>query len=870
MDSQQDTTLAYADDLSLDELNDADLVDDFVAQNRRLRELLDKTDKTSNYDVYIRQSDEGAEGQNENYRLEQEALPALLAECGIPSDKISRHNLDVNLSGALSLNQRADLKQVYDNIRDGKTKTVFCAAIDRLFRDKSLKFSTDFAAQASLNRVKILTTQNDRFVLLDMRVQNDYDAFLDACKLGGIERDNMRQRLVKARVGAIRDSLGWSGAPFFLGYAVKPKERQADGSWSHTRMYIYEPHAEIVRHIYQLSLRPDILSWAALMDAVRSEGIAVPPFEEPMRSACARKSVCWQTGTSVNAPHELTRKNLITMISYAIGDYLGDRLFGSGRKSGRDHLNRIRKIEREDGVDLDSKVRDYRVYIGNSQELAIFKADNDDDMALVRAVADKWLSYDLFAIRLAQYKTHPRNWAKNPKQTAAIPNTGKSHSTVRNKPWAGYLRCYKHGLDDAGEWNLDHVLGGQLEGWRCHKEMIAGKRTGLCTSITSGSKNVHALAGVLTRCLLDCVQSWLRLNVRFLGTESEQVQANARKLQSLEVRLKQAKADYNKGLKLYEDLTERLGDVDAKEQLDAIFNNRVKPAVEAIGGIQREINLYRQIADKVAADELTEASISTKLDAMILEGEGIAPDRLRSVIDLFVDHVGVYVPEGSRDVWFEMVFKSGYRYVGLTWQGLVNDCRPWTTEEDRALSQLWNGRSGTTFADIQAALLPDRRFNAIYRRVLDLHLADGSRSSKWQKDARDSERQITDLYPDIDHIRWMTNSLVCLAFCDEEVEYVPIDRFGYPLLGVNHGSNFEKYTQFERLLEPARVEAEVTSSLFRLTNDIAGASLLPALRRASSARAPTATGAPACSCRFREGRPAGYCDRQLLRLRGRV
>jgi len=297
---------------------------------------------------------------------------------------------------------RQDFFEMRERIAAHITGTVVASDLARLFRNRRFKGPTDFGSLCEVCHVKILISIDERWELLDMADRTDQGRFLKECMKAAEERSVIKARLGKARIRTLRSNrLAWSGGPINIGYAVTQRQRLSNGTNVRRELYIDEPHAEVVHKVLRAALRLEILIWPQFRDFCWTTGIVVPPYDETLRADVGPKSVLYSKGrANMDVPHKLSVKNLQTILINPL--LLGDRLYGSG-KSERHTLKVVRDIQEAEGQRLDCKVQEHRKPLDAEPvpEPAILKTP--EDKALFWAAAEKWLPFDLWAVRQSGY-----------------------------------------------------------------------------------------------------------------------------------------------------------------------------------------------------------------------------------------------------------------------------------------------------------------------------------------------------------------------------------------------------------------------------------------------------------------------------------
>lgn len=202
----------------------------------------------SGWCIYARQSDTGQVRDNkESAEMQTIDLFRKAVDMGFQEAKgvLYQEGDGVRgVSGTLRIDQRHDLNAVFQGISNGTYKTVFAYNESRLFRDQWLTQVTTFVEACALNDVQVIT-MHYRY---DFR-RNTYDAqqFYFQCQMAAAYiRDHVRGVLVPARLRTARRG-EYSGHPVPMGYVVDyTKDSPTEGKY-----VVYQPHAEIIKHIFK-------------------------------------------------------------------------------------------------------------------------------------------------------------------------------------------------------------------------------------------------------------------------------------------------------------------------------------------------------------------------------------------------------------------------------------------------------------------------------------------------------------------------------------------------------------------------------------------------------------------------------------------
>ncbi len=144
------------------------------------------------------------------------------------------------------MDMRKSYSDLYNSIVKAEIGTVLCYKVDRLFRTKNGEEWELFINACVKSNVKVITTSLPMRVY-DLSLSSDADDFRQEC----IEARKYVESIIKGRLNAARDELGyqglWSGGSVPVGYYVDLD----DTSDTFKKFLIYEPHAALVRMLFK-------------------------------------------------------------------------------------------------------------------------------------------------------------------------------------------------------------------------------------------------------------------------------------------------------------------------------------------------------------------------------------------------------------------------------------------------------------------------------------------------------------------------------------------------------------------------------------------------------------------------------------------
>jgi len=160
----------------------------------------------------------------------------VLVKRGWLEDLVKIYDQDMGRSGTLGIEYREGLNQMIADIREGKTRTVYAAEVDRLFRDEDRIDSNVFIKICKEADCLVLT---DR-AIYDLRIPRHVDYFRDEIERAWKYFESQiliraHQHLDRARSQGLYD-----GGPVLMGYIIDKNPN----SLTYKKYIPYQPHAQ--------------------------------------------------------------------------------------------------------------------------------------------------------------------------------------------------------------------------------------------------------------------------------------------------------------------------------------------------------------------------------------------------------------------------------------------------------------------------------------------------------------------------------------------------------------------------------------------------------------------------------------------------
>ena len=178
----------------------------------------------------------------------QDALADIAREDGYPDDLIYVGKRDLGISGTKGQEDRPELAYLVDRVEADAVESVYVVHISRLYRDQTLIHALTLGELFKERGVIIVTPQ----MRLNLRDKMHMRLYRMEVERAADELEIMAHRLIAARDLKARAG-GYGGEGLPPGYIVdQPRIAQRDqGDLGHTAYQVYEPHAKVVRTIFE-------------------------------------------------------------------------------------------------------------------------------------------------------------------------------------------------------------------------------------------------------------------------------------------------------------------------------------------------------------------------------------------------------------------------------------------------------------------------------------------------------------------------------------------------------------------------------------------------------------------------------------------
>jgi len=211
----------------------------------------------------------------------QDALEELAKRDSYTEEQIHVEKRDLGISGTKGREEREGLAYLIECIERDLVEAIYVVHISRLFRDQTLIDAFAFGELCKEHNVIIVTPQM-RLNLRDKMHMRLYRM--------EVERAADELELMQSRLGGARDLKGQQG--YYTGSSIPPgyvldveKKIEVDGylvdNPNHHKYVIYEPHADVVRHLFRMARVPGT-TVPQIVRSCRTEGIAFTPFPEEL------------------------------------------------------------------------------------------------------------------------------------------------------------------------------------------------------------------------------------------------------------------------------------------------------------------------------------------------------------------------------------------------------------------------------------------------------------------------------------------------------------------------------------------------------------------------------------------------------------
>jgi DNA invertase Pin-like site-specific DNA recombinase len=216
----------------------------------------------------------------------QDALEDLAREDGYPGELIYVGKRDLGISGTKGREDRPELAYLIELIEAGSVESVYTIHISRLYRDQTLINALSLGELFKEHGVIIVTPQ----MRLNLRDKMHMRLYRMEVERAADELELMAHRLLGAKDIKARSG-GYAGERLPPGFVVNEQEKLTNGERNpdfHTYQ-IYEPHAEVVRIIFQRMSLPSESPTRVARYCKRS-GLTFPPFSPEVDTPANRKT----------------------------------------------------------------------------------------------------------------------------------------------------------------------------------------------------------------------------------------------------------------------------------------------------------------------------------------------------------------------------------------------------------------------------------------------------------------------------------------------------------------------------------------------------------------------------------------------------
>jgi hypothetical protein len=193
---------------------------------------------------YIRQSTDGQIQNNKSSAVMQDKkLRQYLITLGWREDLIIKFDQDQAVSGTKGIEEREGMSLLARMLDRGQIGAVACFSESRLFRDLTRVYSSTFTDLCSTHGIPLLT--KNRIYWLPQ----DRDALNDALDRAARELEDIKQRLLPAKMRTIEEDISHGGHCLPVGFVLTGEETEEE----RIRKYYlpYEPHARLIRWLFK-------------------------------------------------------------------------------------------------------------------------------------------------------------------------------------------------------------------------------------------------------------------------------------------------------------------------------------------------------------------------------------------------------------------------------------------------------------------------------------------------------------------------------------------------------------------------------------------------------------------------------------------
>lgn len=204
----------------------------------------------------------------------QDALYELAKEDGYTDEQIYTENRDLGISGTKGREDRPGLAYLIELVEANKVEAVYVVHISRLYRDQTLINALALGELFKEHNVIIVTPQ----MRLNLRDKLHMRLYRMEIERAADELELMNSRLYGAK--RLKARSGYYAGEFLpAGYVVDERKELENGESNpkyHTYQ-IYEPHAEVIRQIFNLLLK-DEMTPTRVARYLKKEGVVFRPF----------------------------------------------------------------------------------------------------------------------------------------------------------------------------------------------------------------------------------------------------------------------------------------------------------------------------------------------------------------------------------------------------------------------------------------------------------------------------------------------------------------------------------------------------------------------------------------------------------------
>ena len=214
----------------------------------------------------------------------QDALVQMAKEDGYPESMILVEKRDLGISGTLGKDERQGLAALIQSIEQDQLESVYVVHISRLFRDQTLIDGLSFGELCKRHSV-VIVIPNMRLNLADKMHMRIYRMEL--------ERSADELELMKLRMGGARELKAKQGCYVSGSVPVGYIVNKDPSSTAYDRYVVYEPHAEIIRKVFQIVPEENfsLLRAAKRFERERMRIPFFPPQLEYMKGRSATRAM---------------------------------------------------------------------------------------------------------------------------------------------------------------------------------------------------------------------------------------------------------------------------------------------------------------------------------------------------------------------------------------------------------------------------------------------------------------------------------------------------------------------------------------------------------------------------------------------------